>query len=260
MSGATGGRALEGRAALVTGGGTGIGAAISAQLADLGADVVIAQSTEEKASTSALRLQAPGRSLSGVGGDLADAEACRRVVATTIERHGRIDILVNNAGVTGPAATGPLLDFTDEHLDRVVDVNLKAAFRCAREAARDMALRRSGVVVNISSVGAYAAQHHATAYVAAKAGMSGLTKGLAFELAPLGLRVVGVAPGDIDVAVPPRPEAGTPLRTDWWVRNTPLGRRGTPEDVASVVAFLVSDAAAFVTGETVVVDGGWLTY
>lgn len=252
--------ALGGRVALVTGGGTGIGAAVTGRLADLGAVVVVGQSTQEKADAAVLALSTGSRTLSGVGGDLSTAHACAAVVAATLERYGRIDILVNNAGVTGATASGPFLSFTDEHLDRVVDVNLKAAFRCGRLAAADMATRGSGVIVNVTSVGAYAAQQHATAYVATKAALLGLTKGMALELAPTGIRVVGVAPGDIDVADPPQPEKGTPLREQWWERNTPLGRRGTPNDVAAVVAFLVSDEAAFVTGETVVVDGGWLTY
>ena len=253
-------RPIAGRVALVTGGGTGIGAAITCRLADLGAIVVIAQSTGERAAAAVESLSSTGRVLSGVGGDLASADACAAVVRTTLDRHGRIDILVNNAAVTGPAAIGPLLDFTDGQLDRVVDVNLKAAFRCSREAARDMSTRGSGVIVNITSVGAYAAQQQATAYVATKAALLGLTKGLAFELAPNGIRVVGVAPGDVDVTSSTRPASDGRILADPWGRRTPLGRRGTPDDVAAVVAFLVSDEAAFITGETVVVDGGWLAY
>jgi NAD(P)-dependent dehydrogenase (short-subunit alcohol dehydrogenase family) len=238
-------RPFDARVALVTGGGTGIGAAITAQQAD----------------KAAVALAAPGRAISGVGGDLADAQACNAIVAEVIARHGRIDILVNNAGITGPPATGAFLDFTDAHLDAIIDVNLKAAFRCGREAARDMAARGGGgVIVHISSVGAFAAQHRASAYVAAKAGLVGLTKAMAFELAPHGVRVVAIAPGDIDVSDPPHPENGTPLRTQWWERNTPLGRRGVPDDIASMVTFICSDAASFVTGQTIIVDGGWLTY
>jgi NAD(P)-dependent dehydrogenase (short-subunit alcohol dehydrogenase family) len=253
---------LTGRVALVTGGGTGIGAAITAHLADAGAAVVLGQSTQAKADAAAVELASPGRTIDGVGADLARPEACRDIVATVLERYGRIDILVNNAGVTGAPAIGAFLDFSDAHLDAVIDVNLKAAFRCSRDAARDMATRGSGVIVNISSVAAYAAQLNASAYVASKAGMVGLTRGMAFELAPLGIRAVCIAPGDIvvDGSASAAPGPSVPPSTQRWLRDTPLGRRGTPDDVAAVVAFLCSDAAGFITGETIVVDGGWLSY
>lgn len=244
--------------ALVTGGGTGIGAGITRALARRGVRVVLGQPTEKHASAAVAQFAADGVPVSGVGADLATADGCRRAVGVTIERHGRIDILVNNAAVTGPPAVAPFLRVTDAQLDAIVDVNLKAAFRCARLAAEDMQKRSSGVIVNISSVGAYAAQMGAAVYVATKSALVGLTRGLALDLAHAGIRVVGVAPGDIDLEPGgPRP---APMPDHWWKRYTPLGRRGTPDDVGAVVAFLCSQDASFITGETLVVDGGWLTY
>lgn len=249
---------FAGQVALVTGGGTGIGAAITAGLADRGATVVIGQPDQRQADEAAARLEKPGRALAAVGADLATADGCRQAVELTVARHGRIDILVNNAAVTGPPAVAAFLEFGDDHLDRVVDINLKAAFRCARWAARDMVTRGRGVIVNISSVSAYAAQWHASAYVATKAALVGLTRGLALELAASGVRVVGVAPGDIDTSGPgPSPAQVQP---NWWQRYTPVGRRGAPGDISAAVGFLCSDEASFITGETLVVDGGWLTY
>ena len=246
------------RVALVTGGGTGIGAGITRGLAERGTTVVLAQPTEQHATMTAAQFAAEGLPVSGVGADLATADGCRRAVAFTLTKHGRIDILVNNAAITGAPAVTPFLRVTDDQLDEIVDVNLKAVFRCARLAAEDMQKRSAGVIVNISSVGAYAAQLGAAAYVATKSALVGLTRGLALDLAPMGIRVVGVAPGDIDLAPGgPRP---APIPDNWWERYTPLGRRGTPADIAAAVAFLCSDEASFITGETLVVDGGWLTY
>jgi NAD(P)-dependent dehydrogenase (short-subunit alcohol dehydrogenase family) len=255
---------LNGKVALVTGGGTGIGAAVTARLADEGVSVLLGQRTEEKAERCARELRRGARVIEGFGADLATAAGCIAIVSECIRRYGRIDLLINNAGITGPGAVGPFLEFTDAHLDEVIDVNLKAAFRCGREAARHMVTTGGGVIVNISSVGAYAAQHHAVAYVASKAGLTGLTKGMGFELAAHGVRVVAIAPGDIDVSGGPpnvaAPVHGNSQRDDWWLRRTPLGGRGQPEDIASVVAFMCSDGARFITGETLIVDGGWLSY
>ena len=243
---------------LVTGGGKGIGRGIAQWYTAREFAVIIAQRTAAEAQEAAAAIaQEQGGNVTGLGADLSTAAGCRELMAQAIAAHGRIDVLVNNAAVTGPAAVGPFLEFDDERLDSLVDTNLKAVFRCSRAAARDMVARdEPGVIVNVSSVAAYAAQDLAAAYTATKFALTGLTKALALELAPHGIRVVGVAPGDIDVTRPSHPVEGTPR----WQRDTPLGRRGSPADVAATVGFLSSDDAGFITGETVVVDGGWLTY
>lgn len=254
---------FDGRIVLVTGGGTGIGAGITTLFRDRGASVVICQPTQQQADERAQALSVNGRSVTGVGADLASASACHDLIERCIELHGHVDVLVNNAAITGPPAVGDILEFGDEKVDELVDVNLKAPFRCGRNAARHMRASGGGVIINIASVGAYAAQHRATVYVATKAGVAGLTRGMAFELAPYGIRVVAVAPGDIDL----QPSSAAPGTNpydeqprEWWSKRSPLGRRGTPADIARTVLFLASDDAGYITGETLLVDGGWLTY
>jgi NAD(P)-dependent dehydrogenase (short-subunit alcohol dehydrogenase family) len=228
------------KVAVVSGGATGIGAGIGARLADDGSRVVLGTRTQQEADAALARLAAPGRELVAVAADLATPAGCRGLVAAAVDRYGRIDVLVNNAAVTGPEAMAPFAGYDDERLDAVVEVNLKAPFRCAREAVAHMS---SG----------YAAQQDASAYVAAKAGLVGLTRALGFELAERGIRVVHVAPGDIVV------RAEVPAASPF-ARRTPLGRRGAPADVAAAVAWLCGPDASFVTGTGLVVDGGWTSY
>jgi NAD(P)-dependent dehydrogenase (short-subunit alcohol dehydrogenase family) len=245
-----------GRVALVTGGNSGIGAAIARRLRADGFAVMAG--VETGAGARDVEVAAGGDpAVAACVADLADPAACKALVEACILRFGRIDVLVNNAAITGPPAIAPLEDCDDEWLDRIIAVNLAAPFRCSRAAAPHMRAVGSGVIVNIGSVAAFAAQRNAAAYVASKTGLLGLTRALAFDLAADGIRVVFVAPGDIELAaaVP----AGSPAPQPW-TRATPIGRRGRPADVAGVVAHLCSDDAAFVTGTSVVVDGGWLSY
>lgn len=244
---------------LVTGGGTGIGLGISkAFLAD-GASIVVGQRTEGEARAAEARLAGRGRNVTGVGADLASPEGCRQLVAWAVEALGGLDVLVNCAAITGAGAIGPFSEFDDELLDLIIDVNLKAPFRVAREAVAHMG--RSGVIVNISSVGGSAAQENASAYCASKGGLDMLTKTLALELASRGIRVVGVAPGDILTG---RSRGADRTRSvdqlHRYARTTPIGRRGRPQDIAEAVLYLTSERASFVTGETLRVDGGFLTY
>ncbi|WP_116998978.1 SDR family NAD(P)-dependent oxidoreductase [Desertimonas flava] len=245
--------------ALVTGGGTGIGAAIVRRLHRSGFRVVAGQRTDQESAAARERFAAEGLDVDIIAADLRSPAACAALVDEAIARAGALDVLVNNAAVTGPAAIAALVDADDDFVDELIDVNLKAAIRCTRHAARWMIPNGGGVVVNIASVGAYAAQRDASVYVASKAGLVGFTRGAAFDLADHGIRVIGVAPGDIalDAAGPtPAPVEPGP----WWQRRTPLGRRGTPDDVAAAVGFVVSTDASFITGETITVDGGWTSY
>jgi 3-oxoacyl-[acyl-carrier protein] reductase len=233
---------LEGKHALVTGASRGIGRAIALELASAGADVVVGyRSAGEEAE--AVANQAGGRA---VQADVSDAEAAAKLV----DDAGELDILVNNAGLTrdGLIARMPDADWRD-----VIETNLSSVFYTCRAAARSMMKRRSGSIVNISSVVGLRGNPGQTNYSASKAGIIGFTKALARELGGRGVRANVIAPGYIHSRL--TDEISDEMRA-LMLQNTPLGRLGEPEDIAGAVRFLCSDAAAYITGEVLLVDGG----
>jgi glucose 1-dehydrogenase len=242
------------RVALVTGASSGIGRAIALELASTGCDVCVNYVTNPAAARAVVRrIERLGRRALAFRADVSGARAVTRLVRATVRTLGRLDVLVNNAGIEQPT---PLLEITERNWDRVLDVDLKSAFLCAQAAARQMrAQGRGGCIINISSVHQDLPMPGNTPYVVAKGGMRMLTRNLALELADSRIRVVAVAPGAIatpmNAATLRDPEKRATLEA-----SIPLGRIGTADEVAKLVAFVASDDASYITGTTIYVDGG----
>jgi 3-oxoacyl-[acyl-carrier protein] reductase len=242
---------LQGKVALITGGSRGIGAAVAQALATAGAAVAVCARNGEAAAATASTIAAQGGQALGVAADVSRAEDAERLMKACLERFGRLDILVNNAGIT---RDGLVLRMKDEDWSDVLAVNLNGAFYCARAALRViLKQKQSGRIINIGSVVGSMGNAGQANYVTSKAGLIGLTKALAREVAARGVTVNLVAPGFIETDM----TANLPDAVKETYRGQiPLGRFGTAADVAAAVGFLASDGAAYITGQVIHVNGG----
>ena len=243
-------RALEGRRALITGGGAGIGQGIARELARQGASVAIHYAhSADGAREACMEITSAGGRATILRGDLSQVADCRRVVDEAAAELGGLDVLVNNSGVT---KTRDPLALTEPEYDELFDVNVRAAYFCAQRSVPHLE-RRGGSIVNVSSIHGGAGFPGHAAYAATKGALNAFTRALAMDLAPKKIRVNAVAPGLIEV---PRYFEMPGYSSEHTARRVPWGRMGEPADVARVVAFLVSPAADYVTGQLLYVDGG----
>ncbi len=246
-------RRLDGRVALVTGAASGIGREIASRYVEEGARVVLADRNARLLEDVAARL---GNAAAPVEMDVAVEADVERAVALALTQWDRLDIGVNSAGV---GVLAPLVDQTETQWDGVVDVCLKGVFLCMKHEARGMvASGQRGVIVNVSSINARQPAEGLSAYCSSKAGVEMLTRCAAMELGPHGIRVVGIGPGLVDTPMTAFQQDWPPMRQEF-LENIPLGRVGTPRDVADAAVFLASDEASWITADTLFVDGGELT-
>ncbi|PYI54234.1 3-oxoacyl-[acyl-carrier-protein] reductase [Paenibacillus flagellatus] len=242
---------LEGKVALVTGASRGIGRAIAVSLAEAGADVAVNYAGSEQAAEEVVRhIESLGRRAIKVQADVASSAQVEEMVKLVLEKFGKIDILVNNAGIT---RDNLIMRMKEEEFDQVINTNLKGVFNCIKAVTRPMMKQRSGKIINISSVVGALGNAGQANYVAAKAGVIGLTKSAARELASRNIAVNAVAPGFIETDMT---DKLTPELREQMMQQIPFARLGQPDDIARVVRFLASDDSAYMTGQTLHVDGG----
>jgi len=244
---------LDGKTALVTGAGRGIGRAVALALSGAGAELVLVSRTSSELNEVAGAIKSGGGKARPLVLDVTRSDAVRDAIAAV----PRLDILVNNAGKNRPQ---PFLEVDAVTLDLLLGLNVRAAFIVAQAAARLMVANGGGVIINVSSqMGHVGSDRDRTVYVMTKHALEGLTKAMAVELAPKGVRVVSIAPTFVETPLS-KPFLDDPDTRKWVLNRIPLGRVGTVEEVASAVVFLASSAAALVTGSSLLVDGGWTAW
>ncbi len=242
---------LSGKVAVVTGASRGIGRAIAIKMAEAGATVVINYNgSADKAESVRKEIEDKGGSASVYQCNVSDFGACEKFIQDVIAQHGRLDILVNNAGIT---KDGLLMKMTEEDFDLVLDTNLKGTFNCIRFVSRQMLKQRSGRIINLSSVSGVMGNAGQANYSASKAGVIGLTKACARELASRQITVNAIAPGFIETDMT---EILSDSVKEEAVKQIPLGGLGKPEDIANLAVFLASEQANYITGQVIHVDGG----
>ena len=242
---------LSGKVALVTGAGRGIGREIALTLAGYGADVIVNYNgSREKAEEVAAKIEKMGRKAIAVQCSVADYEACGQMITDMLAAFGHIDILVNNAGIT---RDNLVIKMSAEDFDAVIDTNLKGTFNTIKHMYRPLIKQKAGRIINLSSVSGVLGNAGQANYSASKAGVIGLTKSMARELASRNITVNAVAPGYIDTDMT---QAMSDAAKEATLEQIPLKRVGTPRDIAETVAFLASDRASYITGQVISVDGG----
>ena len=245
---------LTGRVAVVIGGTSGIGRALAHGLATAGADVIATGRRADQVETTAAEIEALGRRTVRAAADVTDEASLQSLFDATVRAMGKVDILVNSAGRTRRA---PTLGFPDEDWEAILETNLMGTMRACRIFGRHMIDRGFGRIINIASIASFVGLHEVTAYTASKAGVAGLTKSLAVEWAPFGVCVNAIAPGVFRTALNQKLLDETERGREFLLR-TPMRRYGRVEELAGAAVFLASDAASFVTGHLLVVDGGLL--
>lgn len=248
---------LNNKVAIITGGGQGIGKGISTRFAREGAKVVIAQRTISRAMKLANEITETGNETIAIGCDISKRGEVQNLVTETLKRYGRIDILVNNASITDEPALAKFLEETDEHWNLLIGINLTGTFFCCQEVARQMIKQGDGGrIINITSVCGFQAEERATAYCVSKAAVEMLTKSMALELAPYNITVNNIVPGIIPL------KNGEPLQLEasQIYDRQPLRRQGLPKDIAAGATYLAEEEAGWVTGASLLIDGGLLSY
>ena len=244
---------LTGRVAVVTGASRGLGAGMAIGLAEAGADLVVVASSARLQETVD-KIKALGRRCIGVQADLIDTKVIPKIIDATIAEYGRLDILVHCAGIIRRA---PAIEFSEQDRDDVIQINQKSLFFLCQAAAKEMLKQKKGKIINIASLLSFQGGIIVPSYAAAKSAVAGLTKALANEWAPLGINVNAIAPGYMATEMTEALQKSAE-RAPAILARIPAGRWGTPEDMKGLAVFLASDAAEYVQGQVIAVDGGWL--